>query len=329
MRPTRSSGQQGARTYLQVCCMPLATLRRASGAQAGELRVVLKKTLQPEWAVPLHAEASTDAATDVFDSPPEERSKSSPSKQPQPAAMNSSALPSSPRADVTIAAASSAIPISSPPASISPPAASTSAPGMPGTSSARSSARLADTYAAWDRFDDVGALMDVENEGKAKDEPGFTLRSIPASSAGKNGGKATPGVAAMQCTDYVKDREEISLDEDLASSRSSLQQACHPGHGIRIRIGARHAVAICSRCCMHHSDLVCTSPFALLNCADSECPPSGGCRGQGRGKPTAQGGHAPRGTRAVPWCRGRAGSLLVGQSHPLKPTVRGDGSAPS
>ena len=48
------------------------------------------------------------------------------------------------------------------------------------------------------------------------DESGFTLRSHKDGS-----GK---GVAAMQCTDYVKDREEIQLDEELTARRSDLQQ---------------------------------------------------------------------------------------------------------
>ena len=67
------------------------------------------------------------------------------------------------------------------------------------------------TSTEWDRFDDVSALMGIENEGKSKDEPGFTMR-------------ASKGIAAMQCTDYVKDREEVELDQDLDERRTSLQQ---------------------------------------------------------------------------------------------------------
>lgn len=69
---------------------------------------------------------------------------------------------------------------------------------------------LGAAYRAWDRFDELGALAGVENEGKSAEEPGFTLR-------------ADKGVAAMQCTEYVKDREEIALDEELSDKRASLQ----------------------------------------------------------------------------------------------------------
>ena len=63
---------------------------------------------------------------------------------------------------------------------------------------------------AWSKFDEDAAVMELENEGKSADEPGWTMR-------------ATPGVAALQATDYVKDKEEVALDRDLATKRSELQ----------------------------------------------------------------------------------------------------------
>ena len=63
---------------------------------------------------------------------------------------------------------------------------------------------------AWSKFDEDAAVMALENEGKSADEPGWTMR-------------ATPGVAAVQATDYVKDKEEVALDRDLATKRSELQ----------------------------------------------------------------------------------------------------------
>ena len=59
--------------------------------------------------------------------------------------------------------------------------------------------RLREEYAAWDKFDDVGALMQAENEGNEayKDEPEWTLRT-------------GPGGAGMQCSKYVKDKEEVA-----------------------------------------------------------------------------------------------------------------------
>lgn len=58
--------------------------------------------------------------------------------------------------------------------------------------------------------------MDVENEGLNPEEPTMTLRSSPGES-----GK--PGVAGLQCTTYVKDKEEIALDEELGAKREALQ----------------------------------------------------------------------------------------------------------
>ena len=57
----------------------------------------------------------------------------------------------------------------------------------------------------------------VENEGLSADEPGMTLRS---------GGK---GAVGIQCTEgqYVKDKEEVALDEDLSAQREKLQQTIH------------------------------------------------------------------------------------------------------
>ena len=76
---------------------------------------------------------------------------------------------------------------------------------LDGLHDARGGGRVDGVDDDWDKFDDIGALAGLENEGKSADGNGFTLRS----------GK---GAVGMQCTDYVKDREEISLDEDLAAS---------------------------------------------------------------------------------------------------------------
>ena len=163
--------------------------------EAGELRVTLRKVLQREWAVPLQIEASN--TPDVTDG---KGTSSSPGAMPAP--------PSKP-------ATSQVRPPVAPPPPV--PLQAAAAPGK----EPAASAQLADAYAAWDRFDDVGALMSVENQGKSTDEAGFSVRTTPASQGGV-GTKAMPGVAAIQCTDYVKDREEISLDEDLASSVRGL-----------------------------------------------------------------------------------------------------------
>ena len=64
------------------------------------------------------------------------------------------------------------------------------APGTPGKA-------LADQYRSWDRFDDIGALTELENQGKSADEPEWALRS-------------SKGVAAVQCSSYVKDKEEVA-----------------------------------------------------------------------------------------------------------------------
>ena len=100
------------------------------------------------------------------------------------------------------------------PASAPPPPAKISSGGGGGGGSsgaADSRSHLGDKYRQWDKFDEVGELMKMENEGKSADEPGFTLR-------------ATQGVASMQATEYVKDREEIELDEELKDRRQSLQE---------------------------------------------------------------------------------------------------------
>jgi len=53
-------------------------------------------------------------------------------------------------------------------------------------------------------------VLALENEGKSADEPNWMMRS-------------SPGVAAMQATDYVKDKNEIELDRELADKQRELQ----------------------------------------------------------------------------------------------------------
>jgi len=71
---------------------------------------------------------------------------------------------------------------------------------------------LSDAYRAWDRFDELNARADVENEGLDPENPNAMMR-------------AAPGVAAIQCVDYVKDKEEIGLDQELEEKRTSLQHS--------------------------------------------------------------------------------------------------------
>jgi len=83
-------------------------------------------------------------------------------------------------------------------------------PAAGGPIEAASGARIGDRYEAWDRFDETGALLALENEGKL-DEPNWAVRV---------GG----GAAGIQCADYKKDREEVELDEELATKRLELQE---------------------------------------------------------------------------------------------------------
>ena len=91
-------------------------------------------------------------------------------------------------------------------------------PGKADAAAAERKGALADKYHEWDRFDDMSALAQVENAGLDPDAPTMTLRSSP----GKDG---SPNVAGLQCTEYVKDKEEIALDEELGQKRTDLQRS--------------------------------------------------------------------------------------------------------
>ena len=96
-----------------------------------------------------------------------------------------------------------------PPAAALPPAAARPPPaaGRRGRSEERAR-RQGDS---WNKFDEDEETLRLENEGKG-DEPGWELR----------GGK---GAASISCTEYKKDKEEVSLDRDLADSTKKLQVA--------------------------------------------------------------------------------------------------------
>ena len=138
----------------------------------GSLHLTLRKAQQCEWRIPIR---QTTATTTPGTAP----------------AATSASAPSRPASSAT-----------------APPPQPRRLPALDG--SAGGSSVLRDAYRAWDRFDEVGALAAVENEGKSEDSIGVTLRA---------GG----GTAALQCTDYVKDTEEVELDEELGRKRSSLQ----------------------------------------------------------------------------------------------------------
>jgi tetratricopeptide (TPR) repeat protein len=165
--------------------------------ESGELMIVLHKAQQREWAIPIQDEA-TGSVNALSDSA---RKIARASCAPAPAAHSASSAPAVAARQPPEASSS---PTARAPAAAAPPARVNSA--------VQASSRLGDKYRAWDRFDDIGALAGLENAGKSAEEPGFTLRS-------------NKGVASMQCTEYVKDREEVELDEDLAQSRTSLQQS--------------------------------------------------------------------------------------------------------
>ena len=133
--------------------------------------------------------------------------------------------PSSSAPALAAAAAPATAPASAP---MPPPAAPTKrapaqmpqrlVPGKADAAAAERKGALADKYHQWDRFDDMSALAQVENAGLDPDAPTMTLRSSP----GKDG---SPNVAGLQCTEYVKDQEEIALDEELGQKRTDLQRS--------------------------------------------------------------------------------------------------------
>jgi len=187
----------------------------------GNLHITLRKALQREWVVPLQPDASPAAAACAAGAPV----PSAPVSIAPPATVPAQSSRMLEIADNPIEREPVAAPVPSRAldeleslgsgrrssmdvCSVSSSSSSRSKGGSSRSGSGGSS--LGAAYRAWDRFDELGALAGVENEGKSAEEPGFTLR-------------ADKGVAAMQCTEYVKDREEIALDEELSDKRASLQ----------------------------------------------------------------------------------------------------------
>ena len=76
----------------------------------------------------------------------------------------------------------------------------------------RASSSLGRQYDRWGQFDDHGAIAQLENEGKSADEYNCAVRT-------------GAGAASMTCTDYVKDAEEVGLDEELVQKRGALQSS--------------------------------------------------------------------------------------------------------
>lgn len=169
----------------------------------GELQITLRKRQQREWAVPLHPEPITFKPTPS----PAAAAPSQPVKPMKPvpivdyAGSEEEEEEEARIIDVTEAPRANGTPAQR----ATPPPAKAPASRPRGQTS-----NLGEKYQNWDHFDDIGALTGLENEGKSADEPGFTLRA---------GG----GVASMQCTEYVKEREEVALDEELAAKREHLQ----------------------------------------------------------------------------------------------------------
>ena len=69
---------------------------------------------------------------------------------------------------------------------------------------------MAATYSKWDRFDEIAALTQVENED-LPDEPGLRV-------------EAGAGRAHIEYTDYEKSVEEVGLDEELKAKGEDLQR---------------------------------------------------------------------------------------------------------
>lgn len=187
----------------------------------GALHITLRKQLRREWPVPLYPDPKKPAAAAAVASGDGNNNNASSSAQ-QHGTGGGGANGGGKKTAAAAAATSGAppAPVAMPapppkPAPIPAPAASMSSggDGNNGNNSGSGGSggkNLGSKYAAWDRFDDIEAVRTLENEGKSADEPGMTLR-------------ASKNCAAMQCTDYVKDREEIELDEELATKRSGLQ----------------------------------------------------------------------------------------------------------
>ena len=166
--------------------------------RAGELVVSLTKARKREWSAPIDlrsfGEAISAEPPAVAAAAPPVPPTASTRRQPSPAAAATPAASPPPAAAL-------------PPAAAPPPAAAARPPAA--ADGAKSG--LGAKYDSWNKFDEDEETLRLENEGKG-DEPGWELR----------GGK---GAASISCTEYKKDKEEVSLDRDLADSTKKLQVA--------------------------------------------------------------------------------------------------------
>ena len=90
----------------------------------------------------------------------------------------------------------------------------------------RATSTLASSYASWDRFDDIEALLSVENEGIGEEPSGLEMRKGPVCSS-------------ISVTGYRKDAEELKLDEDLSQRRDELQMSLN--HKFSLAAGMKDA----------------------------------------------------------------------------------------
>lgn len=173
--------------------------------EKGELVISLRKARQREWVVPLvtlkeREEASSESSA------MRDHTSEMPTPQPPSPAPNIERMRATGKAEGDVEArAHSPVPTHDLRQKIDTHTA-------PGAGCQPQQDPLRKKYAEWSQFDEDEAVMAVENEGKSAEEPNWAMRS-------------TPGVAALQATDYVKDKEEISLDRDLAVKHKELQTA--------------------------------------------------------------------------------------------------------
>jgi hypothetical protein len=70
-------------------------------------------------------------------------------------------------------------------------------------------------YEKWNKFDDIEALRDLENEDKPE-EPNLSLESGVDKKTGQRS-------VHVNCVDYKKSKEEVKLDEELKVGARNLQ----------------------------------------------------------------------------------------------------------
>ena len=185
----------------------------------GEMRITLRKTLQREWQVPLHPAPSV--AMQQAEPPPQAGPIP---KRPVPIVdkpLSSGSSDDEPCV-VDVSEASSATPAGKPATSDEltekvldenhgcPMEPAKLHPKQHPKPPVDTSGGLNAAYREWDRFDDLGAIQKMENEGKTEEGNGIAMR-------------ASPYAVGVEFTDYAKDREEVSLDEELTAKREHLQ----------------------------------------------------------------------------------------------------------